>query len=495
MKRRNVKIIDKDSDGNIYGYCVICNKVIHKRGRVTCCDECAKKLEIQTKLDKYGCMFKDSKLTKEKRKQTCLQKYGVDNYTKTQEYKDKSKATNLIKYGCESHNQSEMVKNKKRETCLKRYGVDNHTKTKEYRDKMKSLCISKYGKEYFSQINIQHYENYNREFIIENFVDNDLFDITACADYFNMSWFGVKQAKERLNLTMYKNKLFKGTSKAESDIKEFCNQFTDIKEKDRTILCGKEIDIVLVDELLCIEYNGIYWHGEHILNERGENGVNYHLDKTEKCENKGYALFHIFDTDDIDIWKSMISNKLGKSNIVYARKCEIREVSNEESRVFLNNNHLQGNCISSIKYGLYYNNELVELITFGKSRFNKNYDYELLRLCTKKYTTVVGGASKLFKHFLKQVGKCKIISYANRRFSKGSIYKTLGFKWLRNTKPNYFYFKRDVVLTRNDCQKHKLKDLLGDNFDSNLTEVENMYNNGFDRIFDSGNMVFEYINE
>ena len=127
---------------------------------------------------------------------------------------------------------------------------------------------------------------------------------------------------------------------------------------------------------------------------------------------------------------------------------------------------------------------------FGKPRFNKKYDYELIRFCSKMNINVVGAASKLFKHF-KINYNGSIISYANRRFSNGNLYETLGFTKIDETKPNYFYIKGKTLLSRNKCQKHKLKNLL-DNFDENLSEHENMLNNGYLKVYDCGNLVFTF---
>ena len=136
-------------------------------------------------------------------------------------------------------------------------------------------------------------------------------------------------------------------------------------------------------------------------------------------------------------------------------------------------------------------------MTFAKPRFNKKYDYELIRFCNKSGFSVIGGASKLFNYFIKNYNTKSpksIITYANRRFSNGKIYETLGFKFLRKTEPNYFYFKKNTLtlLSRNQFQKHKLKDKLS-LFDYNLSESENMFNNDYRRIYDCGNLVYEYV--
>ena len=129
-------------------------------------------------------------------------------------------------------------------------------------------------------------------------------------------------------------------------------------------------------------------------------------------------------------------------------------------------------------------------MTFGKSRYNKNYTWELLRFCSLKGYNVVGGASKLLSHFRKQYSG-SIISYANRRWSNGDLYRKLGFKMIGKTDPNYFYFKdgHTELFSRIAFQKHKLKSLL-ENFNPDLTEEQNMFNNNYRKIYDSGNLVF-----
>jgi hypothetical protein len=184
----------------------------------------------------------------------------------------------------------------------------------------------------------------------------------------------------------------------------------------------------------------------------------------------------------------MILNSLGKSTKIYARNCEIRQVSSKEASSFLDENHIQGKCGSNIRLGLFYNDNLVQIMTFGKPRFNKKYDFELLRLCSLRGYCVVGGASKLFK-FFRENFKGSVITYCNLRYSYGNIYKNLGFAQLSINEPSYFYCKNFEVLSRYQCQKHKLKNFL-ENFDENLTESENMINNGYLKVFDSGSITF-----
>ena len=134
-------------------------------------------------------------------------------------------------------------------------------------------------------------------------------------------------------------------------------------------------------------------------------------------------------------------------------------------------------------------------MTFGKSRYNKKYEYEIIRLATLINNVVIGGCSKLFKHFINKYKPSSVISYSDRRwFGEATVYKTLGFTLLRTASPNYFYTKDYILLeSRVKYQKHKLKKFL--NFSNDLTEFENMKNNGYDMIWDCGNDVWVWQNK
>ena len=280
-------------------------------------------------------------------------------------------------------------------------------------------------------------------------------------------------------------------------IKTQAKLFTDIPTENkilnyRKLIFPQEVDIYLPDIKLAIEYDGLMFHSQGKSKYSIFKGVskNYHLDKTNLVESEGAQLFHIFEGENLDIWTSMIENKLGLNTKIYARKCLVKEVSSQEARKFLEDNHLQGYANSKIRLGLYYNEELVSLMTFSKPRYTKNYDWELVRFCTLKGYNVVGGASKLLSSFRSNY-KGSIISYANRRWSNGDLYRRLGFKEINRTPPGYYYFKENemILYTRDRFQKHKLKDLL-ETFDERLTEEENMFENDYRKIYDCGNLVF-----
>ena len=146
-------------------------------------------------------------------------------------------------------------------------------------------------------------------------------------------------------------KCFFTKSNVESEILEFVKTFSqDVIENDRTILEGKEIDILIPSKNIGIEVNGLIWHSEKF-----DVDFQYHVNKSEKCLNKGIRLIQIYEDEwysKKNIIKSRLRNLLQcNTEKIYARKCEIKEVSYEESNIFLNENHLQGKSISKYRYG------------------------------------------------------------------------------------------------------------------------------------------------
>ena len=56
---------------------------------------------------------------------------------------------------------------------------------------------------------------------------------------------------------------------------------------------------------------------------------------------------------------------------------------------------------------------------------------------------------------------------------------------------NYFYIDmNEKIINRMSAQKHKLKNLLNENFNENLSERDNMINNGYRIYYDTGNLVY-----
>jgi very-short-patch-repair endonuclease len=289
--------------------------------------------------------------------------------------------------------------------------------------------------------------------------------------------------------------LFKGISKAEKELLSFIkSQYKGrIISNDIELLEGKEIDIYLPDLNLAIEFNGTYYHSDLFKKDK-----QYHLKKTKECNALGVKLIHIWDSDWVfkkDIIKSILKNQLKlTTDRIYARKCIIKPISNVESVKFLKENHLQGNAVCKYSLGLFYKEQLVSVMTFSKLRKNLKQNnieghFELLRFCNKLNINIIGGASKLFKYFIKEHNPIKIVSYANRDWSDGGLYKKLNMNSLPSTTPGYHWYKSKIKYNRFNFRKDLL---VKQGEDPNLTEYEIMLKNGFYKVWNTGNLKFEW---
>ena len=421
-------------------------------------------------------------------------KHGSETYNNP----NKIKQTKLEKYGDENYNN----RKKSKITCLNEYGVDNIMKTEIHRNRISNREITDDFRLKMRDVQFKNTWNwivgdrFKGEVVIQNETKDSFkgvsyeytFKCERCDNIFKSDLIS-----KRIPRCLKCYPLKSGTSKGEIEIINFLkSKIQDIKiiHRDRNVLGGKEIDIYLPEYKLGIEYNGIHWHSE-------SNGKTkyYHKNKTDMCNNNGIDLIHIFDVEweyQTEIVKSILLNRLGiPAKKIYGRKCKVKSLNNKTTADFLNTYHLQGSTGASIKYGLYYDDELLSVMTFSKSRYSKKYDYEVVRYSTNGEFIVVGGAEKLFNYFVKNNLKENesIISYCDIRYFTGKIYERMGFDFSHNSYPNYHYIKNNKLYSRILFQKHKLQNILLI-FDSNLTERENMIQNGYDRIWDCGNKVF-----
>ncbi|MBD3408198.1 MAG: hypothetical protein GF411_18900 [Candidatus Lokiarchaeota archaeon] len=273
----------------------------------------------------------------------------------------------------------------------------------------------------------------------------------------------------------------------QNEVYEFVNELSRSKMNDRSAIYPYELDILVLDCNLAIEVNGIYWHSyDHVETTQERQR---HVFKLDRCNELGIRLIQISEDEwrnNQHVVKSIIKSKLNMTDRIYARKCDIMEVGIGTYRKFMASNHLQGYKYSHFICGLYYNDELLAVMSFNK---HNKYGWEITRFANKIGKTVIGGASRLFKHFIKRCNPELVLSYANRRYSNGDLYYHLGFDLDGITRPNYCYVKQNRVYSRIQFQKHKLKDKL-EHFDEHVTEAENMFLNGYRRLWDAGNLRF-----
>lgn len=515
---------------------------------------CYVKNRRETCIDKYGVDNpKRSKSIIEKEKENILSKWGGSHYMNSDLVRDKFKNTMTKNHGVEwaqqsklisdksklswelnpnkdniIKNRSEIIKNKSvyekndillkkidtinnnwgsidelykhinnkvKEKSIKKWGVNHHLshpdiikkRVDKYKDNITNKIKSKLPN---TVIYIDRISNTNQS---DNIIKlkcltcNNLFDINR--------QYLVNREKINNDICLNCNPRKSGTSIMEKDLVSFIEENYNglIILSDKSVLNGKELDIYLPELNLAFEFNGLYWHSE-LYKEN-----NYHQNKSKKCLESGIQLIHIWEDDWLykkEIIKSIILNKLNLSNKIFARKCDVREVSNYDTRIFLNRNHIQGFVGSKHKIGLYYNNELVSLMSFGSLRKSlgqksNNNVYELLRFCNKVGYSIVGGASKLIKHFIKNNDNVKsIISYSDSSRGIGNLYSELGFVFIHETQPNYYYVIGDVKSHRFNFRKDKLVRL---GYDVSKTEVQIMNDRGFYRIFDCGSIKWELL--
>ena len=291
------------------------------------------------------------------------------------------------------------------------------------------------------------------------------------------------------------------TSKGETEIKEFIEGlgFETYKGKNRKLLEGKEIDLIIPSVKIAIEYNGLYYHTENM----GKNSV-YHLNKTLACDQLGYKLIHIFEDEWVvnkELVKSKLKHILSVSDGIKigARKVVVNKISKEDKSYFLDVSHIQGNDKSDIFYGAYYNEILVGVMTFNSQRnMTKNIEgeYELSRFSTRQGYVISGLASKILKQFINDYSPSSIISFADRRWTtdgNNNMYTKLGFELTSILKPTYFYYSSKMNRYK---RYHKFsfgKNSLKKKYvgiDLNKSESELTKELGYSKVWDCG--LFKY---
>ncbi len=266
----------------------------------------------------------------------------------------------------------------------------------------------------------------------------------------------------------------------------------------KKIIAPKEIDFYFENKNLGIEVNGNWAHSTTSSGKYVPISKDYHRQKTRMCKDRNIRLIHLFEYEMSNAYswhrlQRFLHDVICEpARFAYGRKLQIRLVDNDLEREFLDYNHLQGYVGSRICLGLFDNDELVMLMSFGKPRYNTKYQWELLRLCTKHDVAVIGGAEKLFKYFVNNYSPNSIVSYCDLSKFEGKVYSKLGMKLVRESDSNYRWVKFNEVYSRYQTQKHKLPKLLGNTFDLSLSEADNMIKAGFVKIYDCGNAVYEW---
>jgi hypothetical protein len=448
-------------------------------------------------------------------KTSMLRNFGVENPMQSKPLKDKFKASCIRKTGFDNPMLSPPTKEKAVKTLENRYGCSNPMQNAEFRSKASHTLKERTGYTHpmqvpfvKEQIRASSFARWQKEFAdlgIELESAKNIAPLGEIQFRFKCKRCG-NLVEESYSLA-YTDRVSRGKSPCtrcfpvefsssieEENLSNFVASVIgneNIVRHDRITLNGKELDILIPSRNVAIEYNGLYWHST--ANERIDK--EFHLQKTVMCEAKGIRLIHVFSDEYAhkqEIVESRIKSILGKSNTrIMARKCSIANLSSEEANNFIEENHLQGaNLGASFRIGLKYGEMLVACMTFGISRFNPR-EYELLRYCSTKDTNVIGGAGKLLACFEKNkpAGIDTLVSYADRRWSNGGLYRALGFSLDSVSSPSYSYVTGNCQVRENRMKFQKAK-LLKHGADPKKTEKLIMEENGYSRVYDCGNLKF-----
>ena len=385
-------------------------------------------------------------------------------------------------------------------TSVKNYGVDNPMKNKEVQhrnhyefNKRLEILVKEFEKENgFEIISTKKLcQKFNRDKTTMHLVYKELnLSVIEIKKYYFINKNDVPKLIDYFNTTENHIHSYK-----EKELVDFIKSLNvDYIENDRNIISPKELDIYIPSRKLAIEFDGLYYHSELFVNE------NYHYDKTNSCNKKGIDLIHVFEDD----WKykrpiveSMIKSRLGiYKRKIFARKCKIKQVDNSIAKSFLNDNHLQGYAsTSNIHLGLYYENELVQLISITHQGWHDG-NTELTRMATKLNTQVIGGFSRLIKYFCKEYNCNYIVSYVYKAWFNGKGYNSVGFNIIKENLPTYYYILSGKRMHKSMFRKSKLnkmyKNKIIKNYKDNMTEGEICMENKIYKIYDCGTVKVEY---
>lgn len=290
------------------------------------------------------------------------------------------------------------------------------------------------------------------------------------------------------------NRVFRVKSQAGNQLLQFIKSLGVKVEDERRISKRPgdprwKMDAYLPEYRIGIEYNGLRWHSTKFKTDPA-----HHLKRSLLAAQQGIRLVHIHEdewTHKPEVVKHLLTHMLGKSQRLAARKCEVREVPPEQARDFHETYHIQGSRFQpKVSYGLYHAGELVACMSFDTKTSNRANPYgdglwELIRFSSKY--AVAGGASKLFKRFVREKHPLKVVSFSMNHLFTGGVYERLGFRLDGNVPIDYTYVDLlDVRRLHKSNFQHSRLRLRFTNYDESLTEEENCRMNGFYRIYDCG---------
>lgn len=431
----------------------------------------------------------DKRTRKEKWLDTIKTKYNVSSYKEflhgKENYNDVKKKTYekiklsiKRKYNVDKVIDIPNVKEKIKQTCLEKYGTTHLLNTKEQKEKNK---LKKHIDTYynFSRFKNECVPNFSLDEWLQNYDTKLPWKKTSTGEIFYCKYWGYPPVGK-----------FKDSSLERTVCKMLNFLNVSYVKNSRDIVNPMELDLFLPEHNIAIECNGEYFHSSRIKDK------NYHFVKYQECIKKGIRLINLFGKDIIQKEKkvfNLLKNLIKRNRLkIGARKCVVVEISSNMAKLFFEKYHFDGFCHAKKHYGLMYKNKLVSAISIGKVRFFKNCnDLELIRFSTIKNINIIGGFSKFVSFLRRTYPNKKLHTYADLNLYTGDVYEKTGFTFNKITEPDFYYCKNgNIFVSRYQAQKHKLKNFLGDKFDKNLSEEQNMKNSGFHRVYGCGSKYY-----
>lgn len=435
----------------------------------------ANEARAKTSLERYGDAHYNNP---DKYKKTCLEKYGLEFATQAESTKEHIKEANLAKYGVENVFQSEEVKSQIKATMQARYGVDYASQSQLHKENVKATWQNKTPEEQAAIVDKRMQTSYER-------YGKKLYSCTdeAAEKTRNtcMERYGVPYYCMTDDCRSYSGNNSKPNKKFAEKLDEL-----GIAYEREFVIDRKSYDFKIGDIL--VEINPTITHNSTISAfGREPMSKNYHHDKSELARDSGYRCIHVWDWDDPD----QILRLLQPREKAYARNCSIKEVSQKDKTIFIDEHHLQHDVRSEINLGLYWHDELISVMTFGAPRYNKSFQYELLRFCSSK--AVIGGAEKLFKHFLHEYAPDSIISYCDLSKFSGKTYDNLGFKLIGTSIGRHWYsLKEKRHITDNLLRQRGFDQLFGTAYGKGTDNAELMKSAGYLEVYDAGQAKYAW---
>ena len=458
---------------------------------------------------------------KEKLKQTNLEKYGTEFPLQSKEIQNKVKSTNIEKYGVEYPFQLEEIQKKSHDTAVARYGKDymriardaykdqtdykNPFNNSEIQQKAKETMVKKYGKEHALQIDEFYnssrntlFKNHNRMNPAQLHYSQDVYNILSSEKEFRKycEKFTLSELSEELNLSVsvimsHHDKYdlnyysLKSRSIEEDNVADWLTLNNINFERNKELFKDSklQIDFYIPQYNLAIEYNGLYYHSEFSYGKDKW----YHYNKWKMCNDLGIQLLTIWSdewNDRKEIVQKLILYRCKKiKNTIGARKCSIKEISNNEVNEFYEKYHIQGKLpFNNYNLGAFYNDELVGCISFHCKKDNL---YSLNRFATDQNYNFPGLFSKFLKFFVNNKYPEMIETFSDNRYSNGNLYAQTEFDLEYELKPDYQYTNYVIREHKFKWRKNKIKKRFNVDI-TGKTESELVREVKWDRIWDCG---------